>query len=197
MKVLAILGSYRQGQTIDQAAKVMLQAANAKGARVETVQLRDQHIAFCTNCRACMQQPGTAPGDCPLQDEMPGLIFKIMTADRLILASPINCGTVTAIYKRFMERSVVFGYWPWGQKSPQRRQKNMTKKAVLLTSSAAPRLLTWLFSDGLKRLRGSATLLGAKPVGQLVIGMAGTQSCQPLPESVVAKARRLGERLVR
>ena len=48
-------------------------------------------------------------------------------------------GSVTALYKNFMERLAVYGYWPWGEHAPKYRKANARKKpAVLVSSCAAP-----------------------------------------------------------
>ena len=105
------------------------------------MQLRDYPIEFCRNCRECTQLPGVAPGACVLDDGMRDLVAKIEAADAYILASPTNVYAVTALFKRFMERLIVYAYWPWGAAAPKLRKKLATKRAIAITSSAAPVLL--------------------------------------------------------
>jgi len=181
-RVLAILGSYRPGHTIDQAAQAVLDGARERGAEVEVVQLRERHIEFCTNCRACTQLPGEAPGACPLEDEMAGLIDRIERADALLLAAPVNFFAVNALFKRFMERLVCYAYWPWEGRGPQLRRKQRPKRAVLLTSTAMPAI--------------TAKTVGARPVGRLYLGLVAMQPDQSQTEKVRRRAHRLGERLV-
>jgi multimeric flavodoxin WrbA len=172
MKILAIAGSYRKDGTTDQAVNVAVQEARRRGAVVDVVQLRDYPIEFCRNCRECTQAPGEVPGQCVLHDDMRELIAKIEAADGLILASPTNAYTVTALFKRFVERLVVYSYWPWGLPAPKLRKTRRAKSALVITSSAAPALLGRLFFTSVKGLKVAATMVGAKTVGSVCIGLA-------------------------
>ena len=58
----------------------------------------------------CTQAAGETPGQCVLGDGMATLIQKIETADSFVLASPTNFYSVTALFKRFMERLLVYAY---------------------------------------------------------------------------------------
>ncbi len=67
------------------------------------------------------------------------LVERIEAADALILASPTNIYGVTALFKQFMQRLIVYTYWPWGQPAPKLHKKGVSqKKALLIASSAAP-----------------------------------------------------------
>lgn len=195
-RILAINGSYREGGVIDQAVAIALQAVRAAGAAGEEVRLRDYPIGFCLNCRECMQRAGEQPGQCVQADGMVALIDKIEAADGFILASPTNFGTVTAVFKRFMERLAVYGYWPWGQPGPKMRKPRSTKKAVLLTSCAAPGLLGRLFFSTGKQLKSTARTIGAEIVGTAVIGLSAQTPQAHLSERARHRAAILGRRLL-
>ena len=79
-------------------------------------------------------------GKCVHDDDMEEILGKIEDAEGIVLGSPINLSTVTALMKRFTERLVVFAYWPWEKAAPRMRITTPNKKAVLVTSSAAPAL---------------------------------------------------------
>jgi len=195
-QILAINGSYREGGAIDQAVEVAVQAALAAGATIEVIHLRDFPIQFCRNCRQCTQQPGEAPGECVQQDGMRDLVDKIETADGLILASPTNFSSVTAVFKRFMERLVVYAYWPWGSHAPTHRRKNTSKRAVLIASCAAPGLMGRLFFTTLKQLKLTAKTIGAKPVGTVFVGLMSQEEAPELPESIKERVRAAAIKLV-
>ena len=180
MRLLAIDGSYRDGGIIDQAIDVAVQAARKSGSEVEVIALRDHPIGFCRNCRDCTQHPGEAAGECTQRDGMQQLIEKIEAADGYILASPTNCFTVTALFKRFMERLVVYAYWPWGMKAPRLRKKRASKRALVITSSAAPAFAGRLFFSSVKLLKSTARSLGAKTRVALWIGLASDAPHVPL-----------------
>ncbi len=68
---------------------------------------------------------------------MQELVAKIEGADAYILASPTNFSTVTALFKRIMERLAVYAYWPWEAYGPKfRKSSSKKKKALLIISSA-------------------------------------------------------------
>lgn len=196
-KILVINGSYRDDGITDQAVAVAVEALNGSGAETEIVNLREYPIEFCLNCRECTLQLGVAPGKCVLDDGMHDLIDKIEAAQGFILAAPTNFGSVTAIFKRFMERLIAYAYWPWDQPYPKfRKAKVRHKKAMLISSSAAPALMgRWMFGSS-KQLRMAAQTIGADPVGTLFTGMISKDKHQRLPQKTVDRARAMAAKLL-
>jgi multimeric flavodoxin WrbA len=195
-RLLAVNGSYREGGAIDQALAVAVETASAAGASIDVVNLRDFPIEFCRNCRHCTQLPGDAPGECVHQDGMRDLIAKIEAADGLIFASPTNFYSVTAVFKRFMERLIVYAYWPWGAHAPKFRKRNSGKGAVLIASSAAPGWMGRLFYSTLKQLRMTAKTVGARPVGAVFVGLMSQQQLPELSEGARKRVRAMVRRLL-
>ncbi len=194
--VTAIVGSYRKGGIVDAAVDEVLAAAREKGAATAKVYLVDERIEFCANCRACMQEEGTARGACPIDDGMGALLDALERSDAIVLASPVNFGTVTAVMKRFIERLACLAWWPWGMNAPRLRKELKTKRAVVVASSAAPALLARLSTQIIGLLKKSSGLLGARTVGVLFIGLSAQRPDQELGERARRKARRLGRKLV-
>ena len=196
-KILAINGSYRDDGITDQAVHIIVQALVSAGAEVEIILLREYPIEFCLNCRECTQQTGDSPSKCVQHDGMEKLVNKIERADGYILASPTNFGSVTAIYKRFMERLIVYAYWPWDINSPKLRKENVPKKkAILVSSCAAPGIIGRLMYGTHKQLKKTAQSIGADTVGTLFIGLIAKESHQALPEGVQKKVKTLVEKLL-
>lgn len=194
-RVLAINGSYRPDGAIDQAIAVAASAAAHNGFDVDIVNLRDFPIEFCRNCRACTQAPGEAPGECARQDGMAELIRKIEAADAYVFASPTNVGSVTAIFKRFMERLTPYAYWPWGAKAPVYRKQRATKGALLIASCAAPGWVGRLFYSTLQQLSKTARTVGARPLGTAFIGLVAQQAQSPLPQRATKRIQALVAKL--
>lgn len=194
-KIVAIVGSYRRGGTIDAAVEAILAGAREKGARTHTLYLTEQHIEFCTNCRGCGQAAGPERGKCQQNDDLEGILTEIEAADAVVLASPVNCGNVTAIFRRFMEWLLGCFYRPWGQPAPRARSKVHTLKAILVASSAMPGFMIPLFTGASTALRTAAKSLGAKPVGKLWIGLAAGEPHHELSARTLRRARRLGMKL--
>lgn len=196
-KILVINGSYRDDGITDQAVAVALQELKAAGAEAEVVNLREYPIEFCHNCRECTQQPGEAPGKCVIDDGMNELIERIEAANAYVLAAPTNFGTVTAAFKRFMERLVTYAYWPWDKPYPKfRKAKAVKKKAMLISSSAAPGLLgRWMYGST-RQLKMTAQTIGAEPVGILFTGLISQEQHKRLPQKAADRARRMAARLI-
>ena len=195
IRVTAIVGTYRKGGVIDAAVDEILASAKEAGAEVAKIYLIDKHIEFCTNCRTCTQQEGQTRGQCPTVDDMRGILDEIERSDAIVLASPMNFWTVTAIMKRFIERLVCYAYWPWGALAPKVRNKRKVKRAVLVASSASPSLFARLMTTMVSLLKTSAGLLGAKTIGVLSIGLAAGELNQDIGQRARKKARRLGKKL--
>ncbi len=196
-RVLAINGSYRRDGITDQAVDKLLAEAERLGAEVEHIRLRDYPIEFCRNCRECMQQPGDAPGTCVLHDGMAKLVDKIEQADSYVLAAPTNFSAVTALFKRFMERLSVYGYWPWGAMAPVfRKAKGPKKPAVIISSCSAPGLLGKLTYGTNQTLKVAAKTMGGKIVGRMFTGMVAQERAQDLPPRAERKASSLALKLV-
>ena len=196
-RILVVNGSYRDDGVTDQAVDTATEELVAAGAAVETIYLRDYPIEFCLNCRECTQAPGAAPGRCVLDDGMQALIDKIENAQALVFAAPTNLGSVTAVFKRFIERLVPYAYWPWGQPYPLMRKRNSAPKpALLISSSASPGWLArWLFGSA-RQLAMTAKIVGAKPVGVLFTGLVAGAPRVQLPPRARRRARRLARRLL-
>lgn len=109
MDVLAIHGSYHRNGNISKLVDLALEGAKNVGAKhTEKITLLNKNIQFCQNCKICFDNMGSNYNTyrCPTPDEMQEIIDRIDRADHLILASPINIGSVTAIFKRFAERCI-------------------------------------------------------------------------------------------
>ena len=96
-----------------------------------------------------------------------------------------------------MERLVVYAYWPWGMNAPKYRKANVPKKkAVLISSCAAPGFLGRLVFGTHKQLKTTAHTIGAKTVGTLFTGLVAKDPHHRLTEKVQAKAKALAVKLL-
>lgn len=53
-----------------------------------------------------------------IDDGMEKLLPEAEHADGLILASPVNAGTIIVLMKRFIDRLICYTWWPWGAAAP-------------------------------------------------------------------------------
>ncbi len=197
MHISAIVGSYRKGGTVDTVIDEVLAAARQAGAETSKIYLIDRHIEFCTNCRQCTQKQGTGRGACPLEDGMAGILDAVERADGLVLGTSVNFYTVTAVMKRFAERLLCYAFWPWGMLRPKLRNKNKTRPAVVVVSSAAPALMTRLLTGAVRLMKDAAAMLGCRTIGVITIGIAATAPKMEVGPRVLKKARLLGTLLAR
>ena len=194
-KVLAITGSYRRGETTEAAVEAVLAGAREKGAETAIVRLTEKHIEFCANCRQCTQAPGEERGKCPQKDDLEEILLAVEAADAVVLASPVNCYNATAIFRRFLERLICYGYWPWGQNGPRMRSKARRRKAVLISAAAMPGFLIPLATGAGRALKLAAEMVGARVVGKLWIGLAAHKPHKELSARAQERARRMGWKL--
>ena len=196
MKILGIVGSYRKGGVIDSLVTEALAGAQERGVETEKIYLVDERIEFCTNCRTCTQEAGTAPGKCRHDDDMQMILERYGKADGLVIGAPVNFFNVNAITRRFLERLVCFSYWPWGQVGPRMRSKTQGKKAVVITSSAMPAAFGRLFTGALGALRLVAKTMGARPVASIFVGMVARNEKPAISGRSLKQARIAGRKLV-
>ncbi|MGQ9630500.1 MAG: flavodoxin family protein [bacterium] len=98
-KVFGIGGSPRRGGNTDILLREVLRGASAAGANVECVFLRDMNLSPCRECYACERD-----GVCVIKDDMHMLYAKFLSADCIVLASPIFFYGVTAQTKMMIDR---------------------------------------------------------------------------------------------
>jgi multimeric flavodoxin WrbA len=99
LKVLGISASPREGGNTDVLLGEALAGAEAAGARVDRVDLRNLVIAPCVECNACART-----GVCCVQDDYQKVFAKMMEADRLVFATPIFFMGVSAQGKLLIDR---------------------------------------------------------------------------------------------
>jgi putative NADPH-quinone reductase len=197
MKIVAILGTYRKGGVTDSVVDAVLKGAESAGAQTEKIYLIDKHIEFCNNCRACCQEPGTQRGKCVYHDDMDGILDTIEQADAIVFACPMNTGHVTAVTKKFIERLLIYYYWPWGKlAAPKARNKATPRKAIIITSSTMPALLGRLMGGSFFRfLKKIVQTLGARPIRMLYFGMVAPTPDWKLPDKQLGKCFVAGRQL--
>ena len=101
MKVLGIAGSPRHGSNSTFLLKEALGAAQKEGAETEIIMLKDKNIKHCDGDWTCAET-----GKCDIEDDMQEIYKKLEDTDGIIVASPTQYGTVSALYQTFIERTL-------------------------------------------------------------------------------------------
>ncbi len=97
--IVGICGSPRKGAT----EHVLTEALNKlkeMGFETEFFTVRGKEIGFCTHCDHCLQKMG-----CAIQDDMDELYRLLEEAGRIVIASPVYNGGVSAQIKAVMDRT--------------------------------------------------------------------------------------------
>ena len=84
MKILAVMGSYRKGKTIDTLIDKAIEGAKANNdtVEIEKISLIEQNIEFCKGCMTCFRDdPSKEIAKCVITDDMNTLNPKILEAD--------------------------------------------------------------------------------------------------------------------
>lgn len=101
MNILGIAGSPRKEGNTEIAVKETLAVCNTLGATTEFVTLADLDIRDCTNCGICPKS------DCPIQDDVRFIIDKMLSADAIIIGSPVHFGDISGLLKCLLDRTVI------------------------------------------------------------------------------------------
>jgi multimeric flavodoxin WrbA len=95
MKIIAFVGSPRKGSNVDCLIdKVIEGACSRVNASVEKVYLYEADIKPCNGCLACTALKGSL--ECPLKDEMAGILARMTQADGLIFGTPNHVHSMSA-----------------------------------------------------------------------------------------------------
>jgi len=101
--VLGICGSARKkGNT----ATLLREVLDATGMENELVFLSDLTIGFCTGCLSCVKNRGV----CIKDDDMKGLLGKMIAAQAIVLGSPNYYYDVSGLMKNMIDRSISSSY---------------------------------------------------------------------------------------
>lgn len=98
-KVIVISTSMRTGSNSDMLAEQFVAGAVAAGHDVEKVSLAGKNIQFCRGCLACQKL-----GRCVIQDDVNGIMQKVLRADVVCWATPIYYYEMSGQMKTLIDR---------------------------------------------------------------------------------------------
>ena len=104
MKVMAVCGSHRKGNT-EWMLKKLLERVEENGAEVELILLRKANIKMCLGCLKCEEGGKDRKGICKIKDDMNAIYPKLLAADCLIFGSPAYFDMISGLLKNFMDRT--------------------------------------------------------------------------------------------
>ena len=103
MKIMAFVGSPRKGSNTDILIDKVIEGARSKAdIEVEKIYIYDADIKYCTGCGAHTVSQGSK--DCPLKDDMDGILKRMQEADGFIFGTPNHGRTISAGLTNFFSR---------------------------------------------------------------------------------------------
>lgn len=137
MKVLAIMGSPRKGKSYDVLQMIRERLQKKEDVEFEELLLMDYNLGQCKGCHACFFKEGAV---CPLNNEMPGILLKMLEAEAIILITPLYAQQVTGLLKNFIDQLSYLWHRP----------RCFGKKAMVVVTGGA------LFKDTLNYMADTA-----------------------------------------
>ncbi len=99
MKIVAFTGSPRKGGNTETLVKEILAGAKTKEAEIVHYDLARMDIAPCVACMSCKTKDG-----CAQKDDMLPLLDEILSADAVVIGSPVYMWQMSAQTKLFTDR---------------------------------------------------------------------------------------------
>lgn len=106
LKILAICGSPHKGNTYELLS--MLEKSNPE-IDFKILMLAELNLEDCVGCYSCINNGEVS---CPLQDDRDLIIEEMKNADGTIFASPTYARTISALMKKFVERTSFMAHRP-------------------------------------------------------------------------------------
>ncbi len=101
MLALGVCGSPRRGGNTEALLGIVLEHLRSYGFDTQALMLRDLDLKPCTGCRCCVGR-----GSCVINDDFTRVIAPaLLSADVIVVASPVYFNNVSALTKAFMDRT--------------------------------------------------------------------------------------------
>lgn len=100
-KVLVISASPRKNGNSDMLCDEFVRGATEAGHEVEKIRLAEKKVGYCTGCYACQKL-----GKCCQKDDANEIVEKMLSADVIVLATPVYFYSMDAQLKALIDRTV-------------------------------------------------------------------------------------------
>ncbi len=102
-KIMAFVGSPRKASNTDILVDKVIEGAKSRAdVEVEKIYLYSANIKYCTGCGVHTVLNGSK--DCPIKDDMAGILDRMQQADAFIFGSPNHGHTISAAMTNFIAR---------------------------------------------------------------------------------------------
>ena len=99
-RVLILSSSPRRGGNSDTLCDEFMRGTVEAGNEAEKIFLGDKTVHYCTGCSVCSLHKKP----CPQKDDAAGIIGKMLTADVIVMATPVYFYTMSAQMKTLIDR---------------------------------------------------------------------------------------------
>lgn len=188
-RVLGIASSPRAGGNSDLLLQKALAGAESAGASVELLSLRDMEIMPCQECDVCLSS-----GECPLDDDFPEVLQKLLACDGLILTTPVFFMSMTAYAKALIERCQCLWARKYVLRQPLFPDEQRDRRGMLI--SVAGTKSEQMFDCVTLTLKYWLDVLEMKHVSSLFVNQVDAKGDILKHPSALGEAFRLGQELV-
>jgi len=100
-KILVLSSSPRRGGNSDTLCDQFINGAQQSNNQVEKISLKSKNINYCTGCGSCVI---TGKG-CAQKDDMSDVLEKMISADVIVMATPVYFYTMSGQMKTLIDRT--------------------------------------------------------------------------------------------
>ncbi len=168
MKIVMIDASVKENQEITRCLEIVREYLEKADVSYRYISLKTQNISPCINCRSCTQKEGEKYGKCVFNDDMDAIVEELESGDGFIFVCPTAVFTINRMFRKFLDRLLVFEYWPIGNEKIKHRKKK-TKKSIIITSNWAPYFIGKAFFNTEIVLNEACEIVGARTVGDVYL----------------------------
>lgn len=181
MKAIGIIGSPRKGGNTDRLVNEVLAGAAEQGAETSVFHLNELTINGCQACMHCKTH-----AKCAIEDDMQPIYAEFLSADGLVIGTPIYMWQMTSQTKLFIDRLYAF-------RGNKHADTFAGKKMVLAFVQGAPD--SQAFAPYIEHTVNMFKYAKLNVLGALVApGMTNPGDVVNLAD-VMAQAKALGKRL--
>lgn len=101
-KVLVLSASPRKGGNSEMLCDQFILGVKEAGNQVEKIFLGNKRISYCIACEFCIKNHGT----CVYNDDMTEILEKMITADVIVMATPVYYYSMNGQMKTLIDRTV-------------------------------------------------------------------------------------------
>lgn len=189
MDVLVFLGSPRKKGNSEILTEAVLEGVREAGGSPEIIRLCDLKISPCISCGGCNKT-----GKCVVEDDMTPLYDKIITTNKIIVASPIYFYGITAQTKAFIDRTQAL----WNRKRLMEKKgewlQNPERKGFFI-SVAATRGAR-IFEGAVLTMKYGYDAMGTNYAGDFLVTGPDKRGDMARNEQKLSEAREAGKNFI-